>query len=149
MHRILKAPAFPMWMAFGMWTAFIAVTKFWPASFWFDVQTVYVHDSKEDESVLMEVDRTIKRDFVGTWVVSVRKVDDGRREVVCYASSESNYRHGSDLPPVLTLGWWTNGRCDRLPVGKYVVSTDWNIHASDFWPSKRVSAESNVFEVTR
>jgi hypothetical protein len=128
------------------WAAFMAVTHWAPASWWLDVDRVHVPTAKAGEQISMEVSRTINRDFVATWAVSVR-TDDAEAQVVCSASAKSNYRGGANLPRGLTLDWWTNGACKTLPAGRYWIATDWDIQPAGIWPGKRVSADSNKFWV--
>lgn len=137
----------PIYMAAIGWAAFAFVSQSWPASWWLDVRSVQVNDSKVGHKVTMKVDRTIKRNFQAVWNVSVRKVEDGSDSVFCTASSMSEYRPGAELPKSLTLDWWADGRCDALPAGQYFVSTAWRIESNGMLPSKRVQIDSNIFEV--
>ena len=95
----------------------------------------------------MHVERTIHRDFTGTWGVSVRSLTDQGSMVACAASAVSDYRIGADLPEILTLGWWTNGRCETLPAGTYLVQTTWQIHGSGILPAKTLQVTSNPFVI--
>lgn len=126
------------------WAAFMLAVSFWPASWWFSVDSVQISQAKSGQPIAMEVNRSIRRDFVATWAASVRSVSG---QVVCSGSGTSNYRHGANLPPDLTLKWWTGGACDTLPPGRYYLATDWRIHADGVWPEKTVRADSGLFEV--
>jgi len=125
----------------------VAVMHSWPASFWLDVRTVRVFDSKVGEPVLMAVDRTISRDFRGEWLVSIRKLGYGGWVQFCSARGKTNYSADSHLPDPLTLRWWSYPECNPLPPGKYVMRTTWTIHGASFLPEKDVTADSNIFEV--
>lgn len=130
-----------------LWIAVLAIVHMWPASWWMDVQSVRVADTKAGDPILMHVAREIHRDFSGTWGVSVRVMDAGHGYVVCSESAVSGYLKGADLPNTLTLSWWTNGQCNTLPVGVYIVQTVWQIHGDGIFPAKTITATSNLFKV--
>ena len=130
-----------------MWIALLVLIQLWPASWWMDVQSVHVKDTKAGDPVVMHVQREIHRDFSGTWGVSVRVMDAGKGYIVCSASAVSGYKEGADLPDTLTLSWWTNGHCNTLPVGVYLVQTVWQVHGSGILPAKTINATSNLFKV--
>lgn len=132
-----------------LWLSALSVIHLWPASWWLEIDSVRVADGIEGKPVLMHVERTIHRDFTGTWGVSVRRLtDQGQGSMVaCAASAVSDYRIDEYLPVVLTLGWWTNGRCETLPPGTYLVQTTWQIHGSGILPAKTVQAASNPFVI--
>lgn len=129
------------------WLTALAAMHFWPASWWLEIASVRVADGIEGRPILMHVERTIHRDFTGTWGVSVRSLTDHGSMIACAASAVSDYRIGADFPGVLTLGWWTNGHCETLPAGTYLVQTTWQIHGSGFLPAKTVQATSNPFVI--
>ena len=131
-----------------LWLTALAVTHFWPASWWLEVHSVRVADSRAGQPLVMYVQREIHRDFSGTWGVSVREMTAGGTYVACAQSAVADYRKGADLPNVVTLGWWTNGRCATLPAGVYVVQTTWQIHGSGLLPAKTVQNTSNPFKVS-
>ena len=130
-----------------LWLSALAAMHLWPASWWLEIDSVRVADGIEGRPVLMHVGRTIHRDFAGTWGVTVRSLTAHGSMVACAASAVSDYRTGADLPGVLTLGWWTNGHCETLPAGTYLVQTTWQIHDSGFLPAKTVQATSNPFVI--
>lgn len=130
-----------------LWIAVLAIVHMWPASWWMEVQSVHVKDTKAGEPILMHVQRDIHRDFNSTWGVSVRVMDAGKGHVVCSESAVSDYQKGADLPDTLTLAWWTNGHCNTLPVGVYIVQTVWQVHGNGILPAKTISATSNLFKV--
>jgi hypothetical protein len=97
----------------------------------------------------MIVDRSIKRPFLGSWTVTVRRWGAEGWVTYCTARGASHYRAGSELPRALTLDWWTDGRCPVLGEGRYTVGTVWEINPLiSYLPRKVVQAESNIFEVT-
>lgn len=131
-----------------LWLVFLAAIHFWPASYWMEVHSVRVADTQVNEPVRLYVEREIKRDFSGTWGVSVRVLDASGTFVMCAASAISEYRKGTDLPEFVDLGWWTNGQCKTLPAGSYVVYTTWQVHSNGILPAKTINAASNVFKVS-
>lgn len=131
-----------------LWLTYLAVTRLWPVSFWLEVPTVRVMNASAGEEVKMFVDRRINRDFVAHWAVVVRVDDGSASTVVCASDAVSNYRQGATLPPLVTLSWWTNGRCQTLPPGVYGATTVWKLDGGEFLPDKKVEAVSNLFEVT-
>jgi hypothetical protein len=131
-----------------LWLSALAVVHLWPASYWLEVHSVRVADSDLGQPIVMYVERDIHRDFTGTWGVSVRQMLNGKTHVACAASAVADYQVGSDLPEVITLGWWTNGRCETLPVGVYVVQTVWQVHGAGLLPAKTVHSTSNPFKVS-
>lgn len=130
-----------------LWLSALAAMHLWPASWWLEISSVRVADGIEGKPVLMHVERTIHRDFVGTWGVSVRSLTDQGSMVACAASAVSDCRIDADLPEILTLGWWTAGQCRTLPAGTYIVQTTWQIHGSGTLPAKTVQATSNPFVI--
>lgn len=124
-----------------------AVMQFWPASWWLDVQSVRVFDAKQGTPVVMAVVRTVKRDFRGEWVASIRRLENGRWINFCTATGKTNYGKEMVFPDPLTLQWWTHPSCHPLPAGKYVMRTSWVILNVSFFPDKEVQADSNIFEV--
>lgn len=130
-----------------LWITVLAIVHMWPASWWMDVQSVRVADTKAGDPILMHVEREIHRNFSGTWGVSVRVMDAGHGYVVCSESAVSGYLKGADLPNTLTLSWWTNGQCNTLPVGVYIVQTVLQVHGDGILPAKTITATSNLFKV--
>lgn len=130
------------------WLLTIVITHLWPASYWLEVNSIRVADSQANQPVIMYIDRKIHRDFVGVWGVTVRSIKDTGVHIVCASSALSDYKEGNELPEVVTLGWWTNGKCETLPVGIYVVQTTWQIQSNGIFPTKVVSQTSNPFKIT-
>ena len=130
-------------------TAYLGV-HLWPASWWLEVRSVGAGPSRSGETVPMTVDRSIYRSFDGEWVVTVRRWQEGGGwYVFCAGAGKSQYKAGSDLPANLTLDWWTDGACKQLPAGRYSISTSWLVSPPfSLMPAKRISIDSNPFEVT-
>ena len=138
----------PLYIAAAGWLLFTLVTQLWPGSFWLEVRSVRVQNGAAGASIVMRVDREIKRPFAAVWTAQVRTVrESGEGYVACTASAYSEYKDGAELPEMLTLDWWTDGRCATLPAGRYMLSTAWRINPNGIWPSNIVRADSNVFEV--
>jgi len=141
---------------FGWPTTFVFAFAFttllslslWPASWWMDVRSISVFDSREGEKITLVVDRTISKSFVGTWNVIVRKMGPEGVTVHCTAGETSNYRSDATLPNPLTLDWWTSGRCSNLPEGRYILTTVWSFPGLGGLTQKTVSVDSNPFIVS-
>lgn len=129
------------------WLLTLTVAYAWPASWWMEVRSVWVDDTTAGKPVTMHVDRKVHRDFVGRWAVTVRELQGTENLLTCVSSAVSDYRIGANLPKALTLAWWTNGRCETLPVGVYVVTTVWEIENGPL-PDKTIFVQSNPFKVT-
>lgn len=142
------ANMFSFFVAGFLMIASAAIMHLWPASFWFEVRDVRVFDSRAGQPAVMAVDRTIRRDFRGEWLVSIRRLEHGGWVSYCTARGESNYVRDSQLPDPLALSWWTYPSCNPLPPGRYVMRTSWVITDPSFLPDKEVQADSNIFEVT-
>ena len=130
-----------------LWIVAVAVTELWPTSWWMEVNSVRVADTKVGQPIAMAVDRTIHRSFTAQWGVSVRVVSADGSYVACAASALSSYVAGSEIPHAVDLGWWTNNQCTTLPVGSYVVHTTWVIHGIGPLPDKTIKVASNIFKV--
>lgn len=130
-----------------IWLTGLAAIHLWPASWWLDVDSVRVADGVAGQPVIMHVERTIHRNFTGTWGVTVRSLQQQHTYVACAASAVADYRISADLPEIVTLGWWSNGQCKTLPAGIYVIHTTWQIHGAGILPAKTLQATSNPFKI--
>ena len=118
-----------------------------PASFWLTVDKVFVHDTVAGSTPLMDVERTIHRQFRAKWIATVlREGRFGTFSAFCSARGVNDYRPDNDLPDVVDLNWWTWPTRCVLPEGRYVLHTLWTIEAP-FFPDKEVRIESNVFAI--
>jgi len=131
-----------------VWLGALCAVNYWPASYWLDVRSISVGPGEAGKPVPMRVDREVRTAFTGSWFVTVRQWTSTGWVVFCNARGTSNYRVGAELPANLTLGWWTDGRCDHLPRGRYTVDTSWRILGSGILPDKELRVSSNIFEVT-
>ena len=139
------------WWAFllaGVWLSWLAFIHFWPTGYWFEVRRVAAFDAPAGAEVLMDVDRTIHREFIADWSAIVRRWDAGAWTVECVGRGKSDYRPESAFPDPLTLRWWTDGACPSLRPGRYFISTLWTIRGNAYLPDKIVQTESNVFTIT-
>ena len=130
-----------LWLAIGT-----AVLQLWPASYWFDVRRVYVSDPVLLGNAEMAVTREIKREFFARWHVTIKQWDGGWVSW-CSANGAGNYTKQSKLPKHLDVAWWTTGQCPKMPLGKYYITTVWNIEIPGLMPDKRIVVDSNVFDV--
>jgi len=117
----------------------------------FSVQSVRVGDVQQGGVPEMEVRRTIGRDFLGRWQVTIRQVTSDGMESVCEAESPwRTYTAGAKLPADLNLEWWTEGKCappiHTYEPGQYFVATTWTVKIAG--ADVPVANISNVFEVT-
>lgn len=138
--------SWPLFLLSALWLALLAAVHLWPASWWLDVRSVRISDAAHGDSPAMLVERTISREFKGTWQITVRRWDGGW-VVWCNASGTSNYKPSASLPPALTLRWWTDGQCHPLDAGKYTVTTTWTILGHGLAPDRLIKIDSNIFEV--
>ena len=136
-----------------VWIAFILLGWLWlgwPASFWFEVDSVYVDDTVVGEAPHMQVERNIHRAFHADWIVTVMRINASGQPVTwCPAASGHNdYTPEAALPEPLTPDWWMwPAKCALLP-GHYVLRTTWTIRPT--WTLPRVvRTQSNVFLVRK
>lgn len=131
------------WVAL-VWLVFSAAAYLWSGSWWLDARYLNVDNTKAGEPVIIDLARTVRREFVADWIVTVRRVDRGS-VIECLASGTASYRPGMTLPNPVTLKWLTQDRCDTLEPGRYTLDIVWAIRT--ILGQKIVSIESNVFEV--
>ena len=117
-----------------------------PADNWFKVTSITVSDADEGQPITMNVSRAISRPFVGEWVATVRRVDDGGVVVFCTAYGQSAYRQDALLPRPVTLDWWTHPMKCALPPDRYRLDTVW-LYDVGSGVTKSVTADSNVFTI--
>lgn len=122
--------------------------NWWPASWWLEYRSLSVSNAVVGEPIRMTADRTIARPFVATWNVTLRVWNGGWEVYPCGTTRTQNYTPDTKLPHDLTLAWWTGKECATLPAGRYKMTTTWRINLQSPLPDKRVTIESNVFEVT-
>jgi hypothetical protein len=145
----LRATVLAFWQAsiFATMCGITALIVWWPESYWMEVKKVHIDDGPRSASLAMIVDRTVAHRFTGTWIVVIRRWENGGWATQCTASGNGDYKPDAKFPSVLDLKWWTDGKCHPLPVGKYIVTTTWKIDLSGL-PDKFITIDSNSFEVT-
>ena len=129
-----------------------------PASYWYELDSVIVTGPDggavvKGEPVFVAVRRTIHRDFLGSYVTTVRALPD--LHTVCTGPPGGlpvPYRTGARLPEPLTLGYWTEGAqppCEEaLTAGHYILQTCITINPAIWLLSDRqVCRDSPPFEV--
>lgn len=122
-----------------------AIKKSVPATDFFTVREINIPDFVEGSDPVVVYDRTIKRDFIGTFIVEIHKAETSANYAVCSNSAARNYKAGEKPPPTVTLKWFVDRDCG-LSAGQYVAETTWKIEAEGY-PAKEYSATSNVFRV--
>jgi len=130
-----------------IFTVIFAPAHIWPASYWLDVRSIAVQSAPFGQPLPMQIERVISHNFRGMWSATIRQWDGDGWVTYCNAQGRSNYRPDAKFPKDLALQWWTDGQCYPLPVGRYKVSTSWQIETPTWMPDKTVTVESNVFEV--
>lgn len=131
----------------ALWVLAWVGVHLWPVSFWLDVRQVQVFNSQVGEPVRMAVNRVIKRQFYAEWSVRVRRIQEDGWLTACASSGSGTYEPVATFPVELDLEWWTDGHCQALPAGEYLVNTTWRIEGG-LLPDKVASVDSNIFRVT-
>lgn len=130
----------------------VIVACFWmlaqfifPASWWFDVGIINVHDAAHSPSAAVDYPRTIRRDFEGIWYAKVRRRTENGWETVCVSPERREpYSTDSVLPVGGTdLEWmvWTEPRCYDLSPGEYDLHVFWTINPGSWLWERRVDRE--------
>lgn len=145
--RARSGPAMMVFLAAAYLFSPLLVEGLRAPQYWLLVQSVEVDETPAQASPVMRVDRQIIRPFLANWHVIVRQQEPSGWVVKCTAMGGGNYRVDAALPENLTLDWWTDGQCPTLPPGTYQVATTWEIHPNN-GTTKRLTVESNIFEVT-
>lgn len=114
-----------------------------PGSYWMRASVSV--PTQEPGDVRLYVERQIHRQFFGQYYVRVWRESAVGWFVVCDGHGGGQYRSGAELPPHVTLSWWTSGRCAHLNPGTYKITTEWLIpHA---FGTAIVESTSNIFTV--
>lgn len=132
------------------WVAAALVPVEW---FWFDPSDYYVSDGTADQVPTITFGRSIKRETVMSYHVTVRRVGETHSGVIVCdpTGGPFPYRPDAKLPKVIDLVWWSGGdsRCWPLTPGNYVSVTCWTA-VEPFYglvPPKTVCRRSNVFTI--
>lgn len=124
-----------------------ALAFWWPASSWLSYRSVTVDNVHLGAPITMTADREIVRPFLGSWTATVKEWRGEWQSRGCSGRGTADYTPDSRLPRDLNLSWWMGPVCSTLPVGKYKLITTWVINLPGPMPDKRVTIESNVFEI--
>ena len=136
---------FSHWYIIIGWAVLLLALPLWPASFWFEVNSVIVTDSYTEKGHrIIDVDREVKREFYGKWRVEEQlKVAGSGYVTVQICEADSHYRPEKGMPAPITLEWWKGNRCRfewpyyRLIEGTYRICTYWMIEP-EYFPRKKV-----------
>lgn len=122
-------------MALGFWfyVAPMLVPHVIQPEWWLDVRTIIVSDATVGQSPAVVIDREIRRDYVGGFESTVRKVDEADGTIWSYCPpghrNEIPYRAGIPYTG-RDLDWWLGtppaDRCE-LVAGRYLLRIDWTI----------------------
>ena len=137
------------------------VDRFWPASYWVDMQEVHVADAPQGQSPAVTETRIVKRKVRATYnaEVEVKQFEPkaGYR-LVCRASGGPFEYDLDNLPPD-NLAAWVDDSCMKagssgvkidvrnLPVGVYRMETCRTILPARIFSEKRECATSNDFTI--
>jgi hypothetical protein len=109
---------------------------------YFEVSSVEAH--RDGQTAILYVDRVIKTPLMMSFDVRVFEVRPEGAWLVCVAAGGPyNYRPDAILPNPVTLEWWTNGACNKLPDGDVQIETTWDPIVPDFPP---ISVTTEVTE---
>lgn len=118
------------WLVLPIGALIILAAAFWPASWWYELDSVVVLGKWGDDDRLISVDRTIRRDFAGKWrVEEQRQLSGGKYVTVQICHGEHQYRTDKDPPEPPTLDWWKGRNCgfvapfEGLAPGTYRICT--------------------------
>lgn len=119
-----------------------------PGSHWLDVSDIQIDDAPTGTEHLMQVQREIKRNFLGKWTAEITNASTNILVLNCKGTGENLYRTTDILPRNVKLfRWWFNRpEVCHLPPGRYFVDTEWIIIAPNF-TQKTVRKRSNIFTV--
>ena len=135
----------PVVLAIALW---VLLQFAFPASFWFDVGQVDVHDAENSATAPVDYPRVIERDFDAIWFVKIRRRTDDGWETVCVSPERREpYSTDSVLPaggPDLEWFVWTEPRCYTLPPGEYDIRAEWTINPGS-WLWERGVVREDTF----
>lgn len=115
-----------------------------PPSEYLEVRQVSVPNHPVGTDPKIVYDRTIHRDFRGTWTAQIQRAGDLKD--VCVSDMTQNYFKDKPLPEGgATLSWFMFREC-KLPVGVYRLHTCWEIYREQAIPT-RFCYTSEVFNV--
>lgn len=133
----------------GVMAGAAVLAVFPPPSWWLELNSLTVRDSKAGQPAHIVYDRTIHRDFKGRWQVDIRKSERGLWVSWCTTPLwDQPYKAGAPLPENRTLEWlaWTEVRCYDLPPGTYQATVHIEVNPGGFW-TRDAMVTSPPFEV--
>ncbi|MCP5099879.1 MAG: hypothetical protein GY943_30360 [Chloroflexi bacterium] len=119
-----------------------------PTSYWIEVNRIFVHNTVVGKTPVMEVNRTINREYTAHWTVEIEKQVNGKFQSNCSQSGTNIYTPGNVLPKgdKLTVDWWTWPKKCKLDPGMYRIDTLWVLQVGMF-KGRTIRHQSNVFTV--
>lgn len=125
-----------------------AVMALVPATWWVEIKSLHVEDSRLGEVPRMRVVRTIRRPVTGEWNKTVRRVIERGLVTVCERTGSTDFLPEALIPADIDLDWWMSDPvpCKPLAAGHYVLTTVWQLEIPGRLP-KELRVVSNTFEV--
>lgn len=123
-----------------------------PAEAWFEVKTLVVFDTKENQDPQIVYEREIKAEIAGTYSViayHLKDTVDTLGTYYCSGQGAALYKPGRALPADARNLSWLMNRTDNpchFKAGTYKLVAIWNL-TPEAYPPKLIAKESNVFEV--
>lgn len=96
------------------------------AGLYYEVNKFDILDTAKGERILVDYDRTIKRDFEGAWTVDLYR--DGVFVERARSLDTHTYRTTARLPKTIDIGWLTDGAISNLECGDYSAAVTWTIN---------------------
>ncbi len=126
----------------------VVVLVAFPAGWWMQIHSLSIRDARLGEPIILDYNRSIRRNFQGEWRVEVWRADRGMWHAYCNSQGAHGYRANATIPAVTTLEWFVDGkdRCFRLPEGSYKVVVRIDINP-DGLLDRSVEYETPAFEV--
>jgi len=91
---------------------------------YYEVRSITAH--RQGDTAVLSVDRIIKQEVPMSYAVRVFQIDDRGAHLLCEAEGGPiMYRRDAVLPDPVTLKWWTNGHCQKIPPGIVEIDTTW------------------------
>lgn len=125
-----------------------------PPERWMDVRNVVIKDSVAGVPPEVAVDRTIHRDFTGSYRVDLRReTAEGFSSWCTRGAADVPYRADAAFGEARDLDWWMgippNPPC-RPPVGPgiYYAIVDWRIPILGGYVTLNITRQSNNFVIT-
>lgn len=109
---------------------------------------VVVPDFNIGDDPVIQYDRTINRDFLGSFTVKLENVSTGAIE--CYGEGHGyTYHANTPSPNGSKLSWFMNTDCTNDPLvntGQHFLETTWTIQVEGL-PERYVTVDSNTFNI--